>query len=349
MEKAAVKNGVILGVGALCAWVFARWALPVLLPFALGGGLALGAEPMVRRLSRRMPRGAATGLGVTLVLLLLLSLTVLAVAFLMREAGRLTAALPGLTDAARRTMDSAEGWFLTLASRVPEGLRAVAVTSVRSLFSDGSALMERVMTGALNVAGNLLGGIPNGFLGLGTGILSAYMISFRLPALGQWVSARLPESWRRRGLPALKGMKGALWAWLSAQLKLMAMTFGLLTAGFFLLRVGRPVLWAAVIALVDAVPVLGTGMILVPWGVISLLRGSRARGMGLLSLFAVAWLLRSVMEPKLLGRELGLDPLVTLIAMYAGYRFFGFWGLLLAPVAAVAVLKLTQNLTSPQE
>lgn len=336
-------------LGVLALWAFARWGLPVLLPFLLGAGLALAAEPMVGRFSRRMPRAAAAGLGVTMVLALLLSLLVLAVAFLMREAGRLTAVLPGLADAARQGMGSLELWLLDLAEQAPGTVRAVLTDSVTDLFSGGSALMDRAVSKVLSVAGNILGGIPDGALGFGTGILAAYMISVRLPRIRAFLAARLPQSWRQRILPALKGMKGALWGYLSAQFKLMAVTFAILTVGFFVLQIKSAPLWAAVIALVDAIPVLGTGTVLIPWAVVCLLQGSRARGIGLLAVYAVAWLSRSVLEPKLLGRELGLDPLLTLLAMYAGYRFFGFPGLILAPVAAVALHRLTQTLTPPQE
>ena len=79
---------------------------------------------------------------------------------------------------------------------------------------------------------------------------------------------------------------------------------------------------------------------MIPWSVICLLQGETARGAGLLGLYAVVWLIRSVLEPRLLGKELGLDPLVTLLAMYAGYKLFGFLGMILSPLLAVAAVRL---------
>lgn len=340
-------NRKILLTAALtaAALTFGRWVVPVLAPFGFGAALALSAEPLVGRLGRRMPRAAASGLGMTLVLTLLLALLVLGVAFALREAGRLTAVLPGLARAVRQGMDSMELWLLALADRTPGNVRVVLTDSVTAFFSDGSALMDRAVSKALSIAGNVLGGIPDGFLGFGTGILAAYMISIRLPKLGAFAKNRLPEG----VLPALKSVKGALWGYLTAQFKLMAVTFGILTAGFLTLGVQTPLLWAAVSALVDAIPVLGTGTVLIPWALVCLLQERQILGIGLLALYLATWLTRSMLEPRLLGKELGLDPLATLLAMYAGYRFFGFWGLILAPVAAVAILKLTQNLTTPQE
>lgn len=349
MAKPAVKTYLIPALSVLGLWLFVRWGLPVLLPFLLGAALALAAEPLVRLLGRRMPRAAASGLGVTMVLVLLFSVLVLGVAFLVREAGRLSAVLPGLAEAARQGMGSMELWLLDMADRAPGSVRGVLTDSVTELFSGGSALMDRVVGKVLSVASNILGGIPDGALGFGTGILAAYMISIRLPRLRSLAADHLPQSWRDRFLPAVKGMKSSLWGYLAAQFKLMAVTFLILMVGFFALQIKNAPLWAGVIALVDAIPVLGTGTVLIPWSVVCLLQGSRVRGIGLIAVYVVAWLTRSVLEPKLLGKELGLDPLVTLLAMYAGYRFFGFLGLILAPVAAVAILRLTQSLSQTPE
>ena len=98
-------------------------------------------------------------------------------------------------------------------------------------------------------------------------------------------------------------------------------------------------------ALVDAFPILGTGAILVPWSILSFLQGDTLPAFGLLGLYAAAALVRSILEPRFLGKHLGLDPLVTLMALYAGYRLWGILGMILAPMLAVAA---TQLLTKDQ-
>ena len=82
---------------------------------------------------------------------------------------------------------------------------------------------------------------------------------------------------------------------------------------------------------------LGTGTILIPWSVICFLRENTLQAVGLLAIYTVISLVRSVLEPRFVGKELGLDPLLTLIAIYAGYRIWGLPGMLLAPVLAVLV------------
>ena len=90
----------------------------------------------------------------------------------------------------------------------------------------------------------------------------------------------------------------------------------------------------------DAFPILGTGTVLLPWALVSLLGGNKVQALGLASIYVAISLSRSVLEPKLLGSHLGLDPLVTLAALYAGYKLWGFGGLILAPVLAVAAVQL---------
>jgi predicted PurR-regulated permease PerM len=144
----------------------------------------------------------------------------------------------------------------------------------------------------------------------------------------------------------LKRLKKAIGGWLWAQCKLIGITFLVLTIGFFLLQISYAPVWAALISLVDALPVLGTGIILVPWSFICFLQGNSIRAVGLLGTYVVAVLLRSVLEPRFVGKQLGLDPLVTLFSMYAGYRLFGLGGMILSPLLAVTA---TQLLVVPEK
>ena len=125
-----------------------------------------------------------------------------------------------------------------------------------------------------------------------------------------------------------------------AQMKLLGITYLLLTLGLFLLGVEYAPVWALAVAAVDALPILGTGTILVPWSLVCLLRQERAKALGLLGLYAAAALSRSFLEPRLVGRQLGLDPLVTLIALYTGFRLWGLLGMFLMPMLAITVISM---------
>lgn len=345
MPKKLFRKYFYLFLTLLGSWIFLRWGLGILFPFLLGAGLALAAEPMVGLLNRRLklPRWIATGIGVTAVFVLLIALLVLLIAALVREAGQLAGIMPDLVSTARDGLDSLEVWLLGLTERAPDGVRSVLTDSVTGLFSGGSAVMDRLVEKLLGFATGALGWLTSSAFTFGTAVLAAFMISAKLPKIRVFCRERIPAVWRDKYLPALKGLKDALVGWLTAQLKLSGVTLVLLLAGFLLLRIPYAPVWAVVVALVDAFPVLGTGTVLIPWSVICLLQGQQIRGIGLLGIYGVVWLTRSVLEPKLLGRELGLDPLVTLIAMYAGYKLFGLTGMILSPMLAVAVIRLVKT------
>lgn len=147
----------------------------------------------------------------------------------------------------------------------------------------------------------------------------------------------LPES-LRESIPALgRRLRRLGREYARAYLLLGLFTFLEVFIGLTILRIRYAFLLAWLIALVDILPLLGTGVVLVPWGVISLLLGQRRVGIGLLILFGLCTLLRQIAEPRLFGHGLGLHPLLTLMATYAGLRLFGVVGMLVAPLVAAGV------------
>ncbi len=316
-----------------------RYLLPIALPFLMAALLALAAEPLVSFFQSRtkMPRGAATGVGVTMTLMLLALVLMVLVALLIRELGALAGVLPDLEGAAVSGLSVLEGWILGLIQGAPEGVGTMLTHSVQRMFSDSTRLLDAVTSWLLGLASGVVSRLPDSALGLFTWLLAAYMISAKLPQIRTRIRGDMPESWKERYLPWFFRLKGSVLGWLKAQCKLMGLTFFVLTAGLLLLQVPYAPVWGAVIAALDALPVLGTGMILVPWGIICFLQGDTLRGVGLLGVYAAAALLRSVLEPRLVGKQLGLDPLVTLGAMYGGYRLFGLPGMIFSPLAAVVI------------
>lgn len=346
MPRPTARNiAALLGVFAL-VWLSLKYIMPILFPFLLGIALALAAEPLVRLLAKRLPRGVAAGVGVTVTLVLLSCLLILVTALLVKELGQLAKALPDLGQTAMQGITALEDFLAGLAQRAPEGIRPMLAQTVDGLFSGSSAIVDEITRRIPGIASSILGHVPGSFLTVGTGVLSGFMLSARLPRLRQWLSSR-PFMERLRGyIPALKKLRTALVGWLKAQLKLSGVCFAILSAGLLLLRVPYALLWAVLIAIVDAVPVLGTGTVLLPWSLICLIQGESARAVGLVGIYAVTFLSRSALEPRLVGKQLGLDPLVTLLCLYVGYQLWGIGGMLLSPLLSVAAKELA-NLKGP--
>ena len=340
MSRSFFRNTALLLGCFLIVWLGSRFLLPLLLPFLLGGVLAFSAEPVVGLLSKKLPRSVSTGIGVTAALALMSCIFFLVMALLVKEMGVLAGALPNLEETATQGLSSLEGFLLDLANRAPDGVRPLLSQTVTGLFSDGTAVMDRLNQWIPGVASKVLGHIPGSAVTLGTGVLSAFMVSARLPRIRQWFRDFSGRLRLQKWLPVVSRVRKALGGFLKAQLKLSALSFLILLCGFALLRVSYAPVWALFTAVVDAIPVLGTGTVLIPWSLVCFLQGQQVRAIGLLGTYVVAFLARTILEPRLVGGQLGLDPLMTLVALYIGYRVWGFGGMLLSPLLCVTAKEL---------
>ena len=340
MSRLLFRNlTLVLGI-FLAVWLGFRFLLPIGLPFLLGGLLAIAAEPTVRLLSKKLPRAVASGVGVSVALVLIGSVLFLLMSLLVKELGILAGALPNLEETATDGLSSLENFLLKLTDRTPEGVRPLLSRTVTGLFSDGTAVMDRVVQWIPGVASKVLGHIPGSAITLGTGILSGFMVSARLPKLKQWFQNLPDTAWLQKWLPIFTRIRRALGGFLKAQLKLSALSFLIVLCGFWLLKIPYAPVWALFTAVVDAIPVLGTGTVLIPWSLVCFLQGNHPQAIGLLGIYVAAFLSRTILEPRLVGNQLGLDPLMTLVALYAGYRVWGFGGMLLSPLLCVTAMEL---------
>ncbi len=329
----------------LAVWFSLRFLFPLFSPFALGLILALTAEPMVSFLNKRLhvPRGISAGIGVSMTFVLFAMLVLVLCAFLARELRNLAGVLPDLEQTAQSGVNMFQSWLLSLASHTPQSIRPLLQENVASLFSNGTALLDQAVRYGLGLAGNLLSHVPDSALSLGTAIISGYMFSAKLPRIKRWLRRRIPKEKMKALLAAGKQMKTVLWRWLLAQIKLMGVTFTILVLGLVLLRIPYALVWAIGISLVDAFPILGTGTVLLPWSIVSLLQGNTPQAIGFLGIYVTISLTRSILEPRFLGRHLGLDPLVTLMVLYAGYKLWGIGGMVFAPLLTVTAIQLVPD------
>lgn len=324
--------------GWTAAAVLFLWLLgPVLLPFLFGLGLARAVEPAVRFLRERfrLPRWLSAGICVAGAYILLIAACWLLCRVLCREVWGFLQSLPelagSLTEPARRL----ENWLLSVSSRFPDGIGAALEEGVAEFFRSGAGLGEKLYDWLFDAVSSLLTKIPDLALFLLTAVLSSFMLSAKLPELAKFWQSRASQGWQHRLTTVGKTLKQTLGAWLLAQLKLMTITALILTAGFLILQVDYALLFGLGIALIDALPVLGSGIILIPWSLVQFVQGNTFLGTGLLLLYGTAALTRTALEPRMLGKQMGLDPLLTLVTIYAGYHFLGVLGMILFPMGAL--------------
>lgn len=290
-----------------------------------------------------MPRSWACVLAVSLLLLLLAGLLVLLCSAIVRNLGLLAGALPDMERAAADALSLLRSRLTLLVEKLPENLQSTAQHSLSRLFESGMNFTDDAVRALPAVITGFLGAVSGSALTVGTGVLSAYMISLRRPKIQKWLAQRFSPERREAFRLRLAQIRSVVGGWLRAQSVLLLLTFTIVSAGLLILRIPYAPLWAGGVALVDALPVLGSGTVLLPWALISLLQGHLPRALGLLATYACAALARSTLEPRLVGRHLGLDPLVTLACLYLGYRLWGFAGLILSPMLGSIAMELARN------
>ena len=227
---------------ALCGSLFfcGKYILPLIFPFLLGFLLAYMAEPGVKRLSKHMRRPLAAGIGVSISLIIILFLLAIFGGILVRQLTKMTDILPDLEATAHESSRTLEEFLLNLAGKAPKGLRNLLRRGVLSLFGNGNLLLEEGLAYLPRVITGVLSHLPGGFVTLGTGVLSAFLISARMPKL----ASLLPRQWEQKALPVLRNIKNAVMGWLVAQAKLAGLMFGVCLSGLLILRIPYAVLWA---------------------------------------------------------------------------------------------------------
>lgn len=330
-DPSPLRRFLFLGGAALLAaalfYLTVRYLLPWLLPFVPALLLAEAAEPAVAYLRRKLRlRRGFTALILTL-LLLALSLGALALlgTVLLTQAKNLLGGVPQLAAALRAALTRAEE-----AGRFPawitERIDLLLARGDALLASALSALMPRLLAFLAQIAAAL----PRVALGMATGVLAFYFTVSSYSGLR--AAMRCLPAGAREALNRLRcGVLRSAVLWLRAELTLLAVTFAELLLGFFLMRERYALLLALLITLLDALPVFGTGTALVPWAAVSLLLGNVPRAAALAALHLITLSVRSALEPRLLGRGALMPPLLSLAAMYLGFRTFGLWGMLLFP------------------
>ncbi len=331
-----------LAVTAAALWLFFGVLFPWLLPFFIALGLAWLLERPVQLLVRKfhLRRWVASALcTLALVVLLCGGLGLLLwragyeLALLL---GRLPTLLAGLPTMGR----GLERWAYRFIVALPLQFQEFFKEALAELINRGIALPNRLYdTLAKWVTGGIVA-LPRLGLFLFTTALATYFSSASRTELIAFLRRQMPARWQGPLEESKSVLRGAFGHWLRAQGLLMLITFGILTAGLLLMRVDLALLLAALIALVDALPIFGTGTVLIPWAAVTLLGGDWRQAAGLVALYGIVWLVRSVLEPKLVGQRVGLHPLAALFAMYIGFSALGVPGMIAAPLVAIFVKQL---------
>ena len=204
-------------------------------------------------------------------------------------------------------------------------------------------------TKALSRTVNSLTQIPTIAIYVVITILSLYFICTDKIYILDFAEHHMPKSWVKKVGLHIREITQCLGAYLKAELTLVFVSFVISLAGFYIFmfvgfNVKYPLLIALATAFVDALPILGSGTVMIPWAIISALDGDINLGIAIAILWIIMCVVRQFIEPKIVSNRLGIHPIFTLIAMYTGFRLIGVIGMLIGPIVLIIIKSIFSSL-----
>lgn len=327
---------------AIITYCVMKYAMPVLSPFLIAGIIACILNRPVSLLSEKS-HIKRPWICVPIVVLFFII-----IGFVFSAAGaeviegmkKIAAALPSLFTEIIFP-------FLEKAADKLTGLLSVFNPETGEMLS---ILMQSLREGIMGVSTFLLNGlvgiaayIPSLFLKTIITIIATVFITIDFEGIKAFVIRQLPDSKRQIFKEARSFFSGTIVRCLLSYMFIFFITFTELALGFTFLGISHSIFLASLIAVVDILPVLGTGTVLVPWGVIALIMGNYGTGFGILLLYLVITIVRNIIEPKLVGKQIGLHPIVTFAGMLLGLKYFGFLGMFGIPLFFAFIYRLNEK------
>ncbi len=348
-RRAANITLVVAGI-CILAWVIFKYALPSLTPFLLAAALSAIVSPISRLVSEKtkIPRSLCSAVIIIISFSVLLGLMYAAVSRLVFEGGDLLRRLSddpeligntlvGITDAL-----SGGGSHFSFLQRMfdSDQLRSLGI-DIGELFRGALSSMLSSLASALpNAAMSVVKRIPSAMLFTAVFLIAAYYFSSEGGKIWGTLAAIMPEKWQKK-LPVLgEKLKKTLVGYIKAYFLLMLLTFVEMYIGLTFIGADYAFIMAIIISVVDILPILGTGAVLVPWAIGAFLTSNTPLGVGLLIIYGISLIIRQLVEPKIVGKTLGLHPLATLASVYLGLSLLGFAGLFVGPMVALLLREL---------
>lgn len=327
----------MLVVGYFVIKYVAVWVLP----FIIGFLVAIILQKPVDYLDKKtkVPRTVWSILLVLLALCAIFGLITLIVWLVVDNSDGFVSWLTGLIPDIKQGIGKLSQWFFNITDMLPESVGT-------ALENSPGAVIESAVS---SIAG-IVTGFAEWIITQGPGLLIATIFSIVASCymtkdyrkITNFILCQLSDKKKNLLVNIKKLFVTNILKMLRGYLIIMFITFAELFAGLSLLKVNYAVILALIIAVLDILPVIGTGLVLIPWGVVAMVMGNFILGIGLIAMYLFIVVVRNIIEPRIIGQQVGLPPIVTLIAMYAGLKIFGVVGMMLFPVVVIITVKLQE-------
>ena len=339
--KILLNMGITLG-GILIVCLVGPKFISFFMPFFIGFLISMIANPLVRFLERKLKivrKHSSIVIIIATIALIVTGSYFLIVRTVMEIFGFITELPDMYANLQAQFIDIGEK-FERLFELLPIEIRMSLSNWGNTLSNYLSEVVAAIGAPTVEAAGSVARNIPNAFVMFVVTMLSAYFFIADRERIMGFVRRVMPKSVMQHCDRIYAQIKKLIGGYFAAQFKIMGIVALILFVGFLFLRVRYAILFAFLIAFLDFLPFFGTGTALIPWAVVLFLAGDYGTAIGLVIIYLVSQEVRQVIQPKIVGDSMGLDPLATLFFMYVGFKIKGIAGMILAVPAGVILIEL---------
>lgn len=332
----SIRTIVLIAVGLLLIYL----VFTVGAPFLLALVVAIFLEPLTGFLMKRfrLNRLVSSVISSTLFTVVLVGLIVLLGMKIIAELIAFLQKVPAYFENANAFVDKLLGDARGLYQNLPPDAIETLEQYLMSLTNTITSMVGKLSSSVVGFASTL----PGMFIFFIVFLVAVYMFSFSLNTMKASVLSLFEESSRSQVDQVLNNLRKSIFGFLRSQIILSGMTYILSLIGLLILGIKYPMAIALVIIIVDIMPILGTGSVLVPWAGYLLLTGDIFTGVGLIVLFLVITVFRRIVEPKILGDSVGIGALPALISLYVGFKLVGVIGVFIGPIIVIIYMAARQ-------
>lgn len=337
-KKSFIINVIFLSIWGFIIFFAGKFLFQYMFPFILAVVVAALMQKPAALLAKKtgLSKGAWAASFSAVLYIGLAAALIFAVVKLFSFAGSIIASAPQWSSVAIKTLNRLQGVMNSFFSDISPDLSLAADKITGTLFEN---VTEGVTSFLSTSVAGFVKSAPSFLFSSVVALAASCYIAKDFDGLKKFVLSFISEK-NNKSIKKIKMIfKSSVFKMIWGYVLLMFITFGELCIGLFILRVESWWLWSAVIAVIDILPVLGAGAVLIPWGIINVILGNRFLGIGLLVLYLVITVIRNFSEPKIVGDKTGINPLFILLFMFIGLRVFGFAGIIILPVTFIVVVK----------
>ena len=316
------------------------WLIKIFMPFVIGWLISCIANPVVCWLDKKLKIEKKLGTAIIIVIVLgaVIGLLYLVLSLLVKELGGWVMSLPDLFKSISAEMEQIGDKLSGILEMLPNGLKNSLNTFASGIGETIGDLVAKLSEPTITIAGDVAKQIPSLVIGGFVMVLSAYFFVADRDAVIVWAKKVTPNAIYKRLAMAVSHFKVAVGGYFIAQFKIMGVVCAILLVGLSLLKVEHVIVLSVLIGLLDVLPFFGTGTAFVPWCIYTVLTGDYMRAFFLLIIYVTTQVVRQLIQPKMVGDEVGMKPLPTLVFIYIGYKLGGFlWMILAVPLGMILV------------